>query len=168
MSSWKKMALMSLFGGAGFALTLVIVAGAITWYNSRPKPPEPWNTSSIVSTEPATYLLSGDGTKVELRYVLENATDTDYQLDNDIYFKILAKNREGIFYRPLSRETASLALPVFVPAKQKAFVKLSITLSELPAGASVDERVEALATLAIFDDVNHYQINLPRWSPKAK
>jgi hypothetical protein len=67
MTSWKKLALITFFSGAGFALVLVLVIGTFIWYSSRPKPQKPWNTDAIVADGPPGFSLSVDGKKMTFR-----------------------------------------------------------------------------------------------------
>jgi hypothetical protein len=182
ISGWKIIALRSVFVGVGFALTLALIAGVLAWYHSRPKPAQSWNSAAIVSSDPPGFSASKDGTRIEFHYTLENTTDADYEIDSDIYFKLLLKNNKGTLSRPLTKEQAYLALPVFVPAKQKALARLSIALSNIPIQgpdesddshherlrAHLEEQLKNLANFVVFDDVRHYRIDLPRWQPSKE
>jgi hypothetical protein len=42
--SWKRLAIISLFGGFGIATGLAALIGSVFWYNSRPKQ---WNTQAV-------------------------------------------------------------------------------------------------------------------------
>lgn len=155
---------------------LSVTIGGFVWYSSRPKPPKPWDLTALVAKESPSFSLSHDGKNVELHYPLENTTTTDYEIDSHDRLKIMFKTDEGTFSHPLSIETASVTLPIFIPAQQKGFVTLSIALSGIPAqklAESDDEFHERLRThleshlkgitaFVIFEDTNRYQINLPR------
>jgi hypothetical protein len=45
MPLWKRLLIIGASAGAGFALMLTLIGGAVLWYSSRPKPAKPWNTS---------------------------------------------------------------------------------------------------------------------------
>ena len=175
MTSWKKIALISFFGGAGFAVSLALVVGTIVWYSSRPKPPKPWNPNAIVADGPPLFEPGADGKKIRFLYSLKNMTNTDYQIDSDASFKVLMKTKEGTFTAPITTENASVGLPVFIPAKQKAYFGLSLIMSvpQRMTNESDDEYHERLRafletnlntdSFAVFDETNRYQINLPGW-----
>lgn len=182
MTDWKKVALRSAFVGAGFALTLALIGGVLAWYQSRPQPPPGWNSVSIVSKSPPGFGASKDGTRIDFRYTLENTTDTDYEIDSDIYFKLLIRGSKGTLSQPLTKEQGSLALPIFIPANQKAIARLSIAFPDLPIKnpdespdsyherlrGHLEERMKTLDNFVIFDDVHHYRIDLPRWKPSKE
>jgi hypothetical protein len=176
-SRWKRIALKAILGGAGFAAMLSLIIGVIAWYSSRPQPPQSWNVSAIVAKEPPGFAASTDGKRIELRYVLENTTETDYDISFEYYFKTMMRGKKGTLSQPFSSQQASLALPIFIPSKQKGVVKLSISLAGIPSrkpNQSEDEYHEVLRAylqdyfkslddFVLFDVVNHFQINLPRW-----
>jgi hypothetical protein len=177
MGGWRAFALRSLFAGAGFALAVLIVLAIFAWYRSRPEPPQSWNTSAIVANDPPSFTASKDGNRIEFRYVLENTTDADYEIHADYTFKVTIRGTKGTLTQPLKSEQASLTLPVFVPARQRAAAKISIALANIPT-RKTDESEEAyherlrvylqdylknFANFVVFDDLHHYEISLPRW-----
>lgn len=177
VNSWRKIALRSFFAGAGFALVLVAAVGGVVWRNSRPEPSKPWDLSSLVAKDPPSFSPSGDGKRVEFRYAVENTTDADYQIDSEYEFKVAIRGTKGTLSQPLSSDV--LSLPVFLPARQKAVVKISLALSGIPVKAEtesdadyherlrsyLEDRLHNLASFVVFEEVHHYQINLPRWRP---
>jgi hypothetical protein len=176
---WKRLAIACLFGGAGFALALATIIGLVGWYHSRPKPPRPWNTNALIASGPPGFSVVGDGKSIELSYSLQNTTSIDYKVDSDSQINLLVKTADGTLSPPLSKESASVALPVFVPAGQKARLILSLVSSDIPqrSGGETDEgyheRVRAylnkaadFTSFAIFEEAKRYQINLPRWLSK--
>jgi hypothetical protein len=44
---WKRILLRAAGFGAGFALSLALILGVALWYESRPKPPKPWDAKTI-------------------------------------------------------------------------------------------------------------------------
>jgi hypothetical protein len=173
---WKRLAIISLFGGVGIAVTLAAILGVAVWYSSRPKPPKPWNTDAIVAEDSPGFSSSSDGKKMSLSYSLRNTTDTDYHIDSDSILKLVMKTKDGTFTPPMAADNGSVELPVFIPAKQKAYFQLSLVMSGVPqqtVGESDDafhERLRAyleqypnIDSFAVFEETNRYQINLPRW-----
>jgi hypothetical protein len=119
---WKRIALVSLFGGVGITLSLAALLGLFFWYNSRPRP---WNAQAIrahynrascfvvledwyktelkngsahradsVKTDPPTgwTILLGKIT-VQFSYDLENSTNSDYTLDTPESLSLIPMQR---------------------------------------------------------------------------
>ena len=174
---WKRLAIRCFFGGAGFALVFAIIVGLVGWYNSRPKPPKPWNTNAIIASGPPAFGVWGDGKSIELSYSLQNTTTADYKVDEDTQIKLMSKMADGAFSPPLSKESASVTLPVFIPAGQKALLLVSLVTADIPQrnGGEADQKYherlreylqrngEGVASFAIFDEANRYQLTLPKW-----
>jgi hypothetical protein len=196
LSTWKKIALRSFFGGVGIAVALAAIAGGWLWYESRPTPPKPWNTHAIVSTEPPTFYsetwVSKDGKTtrpiVVFRYTLQNKTEIDYKIENRSDLKWTARMDDGAvtpdFLSDHTDPTESypddITLPIFVPAKQKSFILFHIADNDLPkqkTGESGDDFHERLRTylnntysftgFVFFDDSNRFEIDVPRWQEKS-
>jgi hypothetical protein len=69
---------------------------------------------------------------------------------------------------------------VFIPAKQKGDLTFSLTLSGVPVRQPgeadkeyherlrgyIEEHLASVSGFVVFDDINHYEINLPRWLSK--
>jgi hypothetical protein len=107
ISLWKRLAIIGLFGGVGFAVALSTIIGAVVWNNSRRKPSEPWNTNAIVADDSPRFDPSADAKKVVFRYSLNNTTDIDYHIDSNDTYKLMVKTKDDIFTAPMARETAS-------------------------------------------------------------
>lgn len=176
-SLWKRLAIISFFGGLGITVTLAAILGVVVSYSSRLKPPQPWNTNAIVADGPPGFSSSTDGKKMSLSYSLRNTTDTDYHIDSDSTFKLVMKTKDGTFTPPIPADNGSVELPVFIPTKQKAYFQLSLVMSGVPqqtVGESDDAFHERLRSylekypnidgFAVFEETNRYQINLPRWN----
>lgn len=178
--TWKRLAVISLSAGAGFALMLSVIVGGIVWHSSRPKPPKPWDTNVIIAKEPPSFSVSSDGEKIDFTYTLENTTSSDYRIDSDSAIKVLLRTKEGILSPPLSTKSASVRLPVFIPAKQKVFFSLSIRPAGIPKRNAdepdnefherlrsyLEQYLAGTGGFVIFEDSNRYQINLPKWLPE--
>lgn len=181
VSTWKRVAIIGLFCGAGFALMAGLILGGVVWYTSRPTPPKPWNTTVIVAKETPDFDVTDGGTKVEFRYTLENASDSDYRIDSISGIELLARHKDGILSQPLPDADKLLSLPVFVPARQKARIRLSFAFAGIPtrnsgeSDATFDQRIRTyleqrygfLGGFVIFDSTNRYEIDLPKWLPDA-
>jgi hypothetical protein len=193
ISGWKRIALQGLFIGVGFAIMLSIIAGAALWYVYRPKPPKLWNTHAIVATDPpgfdiANWVSSDGKTTVPvlvLTYTLRNTTDFDYTIESRSAVKFMLRRSDGtvgpdMFSGPIEENEGSqndIRLPLFIPAKQKALFQCSFSDRGLPSkdakesDADYHERLRSylektykISGLVIFDDVNHYEIDLSKWA----
>jgi hypothetical protein len=61
-SAWKRIAVISFFAGAGFAVVGLAMLAGIGWYTSRPKPLKQCDTKAIVAMEDAPgFGVSDDG-----------------------------------------------------------------------------------------------------------
>lgn len=78
--TWKRLFVVSVSAGAGFALILAILAGGLFWYKSRPKAPRAWDgnavTAKFVTLE---FSNTADHVVFFFNYDLENNTDIDYR-----------------------------------------------------------------------------------------
>ena len=177
MPTWKRLLLISMGLGAGIALALSAILGTFVWYQSRPKPARPWNTSAVIAKEPPRF-GKRDDSHVTLSYVLENVTDSDYKVESSGEIKTMLKLNDGSLVGPVVAETATLDLPVFIPAHQRATVSVYLDVNgplpqKSPQETSdqyherlrsyLQEHSSGLGGFALFDDGNRYRIDLPRW-----
>jgi hypothetical protein len=182
MRAWKKLAIVSLFGGFGFVVGFAATAGVFLWYKSRP--PKPWNTSALVTTEARGFSISADGKSLELKYTVTNNTDRDYSLNDEEAkrLRIVMKFGDGTLSPSLENKRLSLTnKSLFIPAKQEVALSLSVNLfsdlltqNKIEAHTDYHERlVKYLETayadvsgFVLYDEATRYQINLPKWSEK--
>lgn len=182
--SWKRLFVKAAGFGAGVTLMLCLIAALSIWYVSRPEPPKPWNATALVAKDPPSFTSrrTGNTKDVEFTYLIENKTPSDYELASDGDVRITVKDKKGVFIATkFPNDEASLQLPIFIPAKQKAYVTLSIkNVTELPdqaAGESPEayhermrtflEKWTGVGSFVLFDDSKRYQIELPRWPSEA-
>lgn len=156
---------------------MVAIVGVLLWYSSRPAPPQRWNKNALVATEPPGFDASKDGKRIVFTYSVENTTNTDYSVDSIYGIKVLIRDKGDSLSQPLSEDTSPLRLPIFIPAKQRGRLTVSLTLSGIPVQATTDTDAEyheqlriycekhlaSIAGFVLFDDTNRYQVNLPRW-----
>jgi hypothetical protein len=175
--NWRRFALKWVSVGVGVALTAILAIGALAWYTSRPTPPKQWNSGALVAKGPPAFSASKDAKKLQFQYAVEHTTSDDYQVDSGYQVKILYKGRDGSFSKPLTDEIDHLKLPIFIPAKQTGAITLELALAGVPTQdaaeteAAYHERVRAycedhlrvVSGFVLFDEVNKYQVNLPRW-----
>jgi len=177
---WKKLLVVGVASGAAFALVLCVAVGAILWFQSRPKP---WNTEAVkASYATLEFLMDSDSFVVEFGYDLQNNTNRDYRIDNG-HLVVLARLPDG---DALSRNFGHYqhsdpsVAPTFLPAKAKTRITLSVPY-EYPfdltpterqdidkVSPSVGRRLKELNGFVIFDQSEHYQIDLPKgWKEPA-
>jgi len=182
---WKSIAVTSFYivcfySGLAFVLAATLVGAYFYRQESRPTLPAPWNTSALVATASPTY-ASNDGKSLELSYTVKNNTVLNYSQDDEAAKKLrlMIKNQDGELSPPFeNKELKLLSTPIFIPAGQTGALSLSIEDSDLPTPkdrevkADYDERVRTyleteytrFTGFALYDDVNRYQINLPKWA----
>jgi hypothetical protein len=166
--SWKRVAIVSFFGGVGFAITLAIILGAFLWHETRPTAPKPWNTTAIGASYTNLFAdLEKTQVIFEFRYSLENSTDMDYEIPADAKVMIrLAKDKS---YR--ADPDLRLGGHVFIPSHQK--VNISLKLPVQTANYNVTEKDTSDKTLfkkvirpklleidgfAVFDQSSRYPV----------
>jgi hypothetical protein len=178
---WKRLAIISLFCGAGFALMSGLILGGVVWYTSRPTPPKPWNATVIASKGPPGFSVSSDGSKVDFSYTVENRTKEDYHIRSSDEIQVMLRTNDGTLSEPLSEKETSISLPIFIPPQQKAFLDFSVSLANIPQRNTAEpdqqfhERVrtylnqygQSVSGFVIFDSTNRYQIELPKWLAEA-
>jgi hypothetical protein len=126
---WKRLAIISFFSGAGFAMTLAVIIGAWAWYSSRPTPQKPWDNKSLTAAFD-DIRVEGEQNHLVFYYSVENHTDTDYKLDDASAVEVhtTAKLTRTNSYS-LFRKNPGIRLPVFIPARKRALFTLEITNS---------------------------------------
>lgn len=176
MPDWKRLLVISVGFGVGFAACAAIVVSTVYWYSTRPKP---WNKNALKATfatmefdtqpQEASY-------KVHFLYDVQNNTVHSYDLQS-ANFTILALLAEGSV---LSKDfghhqagTPTLEGPAFIPAQGKARIDLLVSY-EYPSEwtaiekndakkviKSLNIRLSELKGFVAFDQASHYQIDLP-------
>jgi len=184
VSSWKRVAIVCFFSGFGIATAAAVILGSVILYKSRPIPPKPWNASALVATESPYFRVDENGKKLVLRYVVRNNLNADYSQDEEAAKKLRALfklAKQEALTPPLEHKGMDLEdTPIFIPAKEKGTLVLSIEIANLPTkqkNETDDDFNERLRTylektfpnvsgFVLYDEVNRYQINLPKWPDK--
>lgn len=84
MAEWKRPLLIGVGWGFGTAVGLALLVGGFLWYQSRPKPPKPWNTNAIEAHYAKTQFFEGEKghtLRTGFLFDLRNNTATDYTLE---------------------------------------------------------------------------------------
>jgi hypothetical protein len=181
INGWKKLALRAFFGGVGFAFALAIIAGAALWYHNRPECPKPWNSAALKATFDTMEISSGgtlpkDSYGVDFYYNIQNNTDRNYQI-NASTFTPMAVLTDG---NALSKEfghhqsgDTTVDGPAFIPPAGTARVTVRVSYFYPNEFTQADKddikkiignfnhRLQELSGFVIFDEQNHYRVDLP-------
>lgn len=161
--------------GAGTALTVALLLGAMAWHASRPKP---WSTGAIKARFASLDLTGGlDNLPVQFGYDLENTTDTNYLIGKGSSLVVMATLAEG---HALTEEFGnspgskiSVSAPSFIPPQGVGRITVRVTYDYPPDFSPSDKadaqkvskylesRVKEISGFVAFDPATHYQIELP-------
>ena len=182
MSTWKRIAIRSMFGGFVFAVTLAIIGGVAIWYSQRQGPQQPWNTTALKATYDTMEFTVGsskdpDSYPVFFYYNVQNNTDKNYDF-NPAMLTLMAVLTDG---NALSKDfghyqsgTAVLDGPAFIPSGGTARIDLKVSYFYPDDFTQADKsdakkiiphlarRVKELNGFVVFDNQNHYRIDLSR------
>ena len=156
-------------------------SGSWIWYSNRPKPSKPWNTRAIAATGSPGFGVNSDGKGIGFSYDIENSTDTDYHVESRNQIAVMFRNDGGGLSEALPENVAPLRLPIFIPAKQRGTLTLTVVLSDVPQQKPSEsdegfhervrtfcqEHIKGVNGFVLFDESNRYQIELPRWLVQA-
>jgi hypothetical protein len=180
INSWKRIAIRSFFGGVGVAVTLGIITGGAIWYDSRPKPPKPWNTKAVTATWDTMEFTVGASNEiysfpVQFYYDVKNNTDKNFDI-KDANLKPMAVLADG---NAFSKEfgqyqdgAATVDGPDFIPPGGTGRVTLQVsyffpqdyTKADKADGSKIVKvlnfRLKELGGFVLFDELNRYQIDL--------
>jgi hypothetical protein len=181
ITGWKKLAVRAFFGGAGFACTLAVIAGAALWYHNRPERPKPWNNTALKATFDTIGFTTGstkdpDSYAVSFYYNVKNNTDRNYVI-NGSALALMAVLTDG---NALSKEfgsyqsgDAAVDGPAFIPPGGTARITMRVSYfypDEFTQAdkndmkkviPSLNRRLKELSGFVVFDEQNHYRIDLP-------
>ena len=181
-STWKRLAIISLFFGAGLALMAGLIVGGIVLYSSRPTPPRQWDSKALTAKYDTIEFTIGASNEtssypVDFYYNIQNNSNTTYQLD-PATLTPLAVLRDG---NAMSKDfghyqsgSATVDGPPFIPPGGTARIDIKVSYSFPDEFTSADRkngnkiieslghRTNELNGFVIFDGQNHYRIDLPR------
>ncbi|MDP2208952.1 MAG: hypothetical protein Q8K98_09300 [Bacteroidota bacterium] len=177
---WKKTIIVSASFGAVFAIVSALFLVAYLWFESRPKPPIPWNKSALVAAY--DFLdTEGDDNSLVFSYTLENNTDADYNATESQSLTIMANIEDQNILRQSAGKNDPIKLdyPIFVPSKHKVRIKVhfgySLEHPIKPRGVNEDKKVfrkslesylnteaPSLHGFVIFDHSRRFEISLPK------
>ena len=160
MTGWKRFVLIGLGWGIGTGVALAASLAVFLWYQARPKPPKPWDASSIKASY--DYMeTEGDKDTVAILYTLENTTDFDYRIEDKNEVTMNAKLERQNSLSPFKDELSSIDLPVLVPAKKRISFRIHLTYpSGLKENANADKDERSKYREAVEKFVNDKLTNL--------
>jgi hypothetical protein len=176
VSNWEIIAIRSAAFGGTFAIVVVILLNLLSWHQSRPKPPPPWNTNAVVAKYNYTDIDPNNKTAL-FWYTLENITDFDYRLDanSNVTVMVKYKSRQNL----VSYDGVNFDRPLFIPSKHRVVLAIHFNnplFSEFKVSIDKKEKTEDdkiiheflskempnMAGFTLFDENNRYEIDLPR------
>lgn len=173
MIDLKSTILKSMGFGAGFAIVVVIIAGAIIWFVNRPIP---WDTNSITA-EYSHVDTMGQKNYIVFFYTLKNNANVDYTIPEHSEFPLFAKLKESDQLSGNQKDNyLSYEKPVFIPTNHNFLFSIDLKHPypvEPKKKQSKEEReifrenieeylsneLSNLNGFTLFDKTNRYQIN---------
>jgi hypothetical protein len=185
MTTWKRVVLIAAGFGAGFVVCAAVIAGTFYWYSTRP---QPWNNTALkasfetmgLSTNPQQANYS-----VDFVYTIENTTRRNYEFQpsNVTIFANLAEEFSSASQKNPSlskdfgdyqKEDPTIDGPSFIPPQNRARFHIRVSyqypndFSEADKAdinkviKQVGKRLKELKGIVLFDQSNHYRIDLPK------
>jgi len=151
------------------------------WYENRPERPKPWNTSALKAQWDTMEFTTGgskdvEGYPVVFYYNVRNNTDRNYSL-NGSTLAVMAVLTDG---NALSKEFGHYQLgdatvdgPAFIPPSGTARIAVHVSYFYPDEFTQADKknvdkiianfsyRLKELSGFVVFDEQNHYRIDLP-------
>jgi hypothetical protein len=180
--TWKKIAIRAVFGGIGLAIGTAAIIAAGVWYSNRPKATPPWNSKALTAKYDTMEFTMGASDEkasypVDFYYNVQNNTNQTYQF-TPAGLTPLAVLTDG---NALSKDfghyqarAATIDGPPFIPPG--ATVRIGVRVyyffpdeftdadkqNVKKISGSLGHRTDELNGFVIFDEQNHYRIDLPK------
>src|SRR5215469_14097408 len=175
MSEWRRLFFRGASFGAGCVLALSLIVGGVFWYRSRPRAWDERAVSATFETVEIETKPNEASYAVEFVYDLQNNTNSTYSL-NPYSLVLMGRASNGSLSKEWGHYQTSdptLTGPAFIPAHTKAKITLH-TAYEYPNGftaadkgnvqklsQSLNRRLSELNGIVIFDEAQHYRVDLP-------
>lgn len=159
--------------GSGFALTIALLVGVVLWYSNRLPPTQPWDTKAFSAVLSGIEVwedshegpIANNGT-VEFTYIIENHLSKDYSTDGSSIVAMM-RQPDGLVN---TEDVIHVKYPIFIPSGQKVAVIIGITYhrsigaidKDTDLRKTVRENLPKLSGFLLFDQINRYQIELPK------
>jgi hypothetical protein len=181
LSDCKKFAIRAFFGGLGFAVGLGILVGAGVWYSRRPERPKPWNNTALKATYDTMEFSLGASKDaysypVDFYYNVHNNTDRNYQISSPSLTPMAVLTDGNALSKQFGHHQSGDATfdgPAFIPPGGTARVEVKVAYFYPPEftsadkndpkkiSANLDFRLRELSGFVVFDEQNHYRLDLP-------
>jgi hypothetical protein len=176
---WKRKTIVACYVVAGCAFVVALVSAFFLRHEPAAKRPQLWNTTAITAKYDEIR-TAGEDNHMAFEYNLENNTDHDYVLENNVAVCLAVRLGTAQDLSPCHDNVEkAIAFPIVVRAGQSALIVLEIPkrypIPLTPASSSGNRQDyhKALETFAatempnlrgfvLFDGQNHYEIDLPR------
>lgn len=124
---WKRLLVIGFSAGAGFAIVSGLTLVGWNWYQSRPRPPRPWDSKAI-TTE---FSYARWSSNLAFVYLVTNNTQMDYKLAAGHNMKLVIRTKISARSLPhidaqTRPDNLTISLPVFVPARETARLRISL------------------------------------------
>ncbi len=181
----KRKMLIAGSAGAGAILMAALVLGVVLWRRSTPKPPppRPWNTTSLIAQEPPGFGLVAMREKklISFSFMVENTKSDDYEF-RPLGVKLMVKYKDSSLRGPISPPSGTPWHSAFIPAKQRGHIAILLSTREAPLKSAreseqeyherlrgyLQEHFKNVNGFVLYDEINHYQLNLPRWRSEPR
>jgi hypothetical protein len=174
----KKLLIFAIFAGVLAYLVLFVLPRVPRQEAVARKPqPSPWNSGTVQGTFSGVQVREVDPAHATLEFFfdLDNNTDTDYRLTKGASTVVMTRLKSDGTLR--SDEAIELDGSVFLPARNRTRIAVQIARPfNWPAGLPdsqigpinqvkfrqlVSDEVANLSGFVVFDQVTHFQIELP-------
>jgi hypothetical protein len=183
ISSWKRIAIRSFFGGVGLAITLGLITGGAIWYDGRPTPPKPWNSKALTAAYDTTDFTinstkGADCYPVRFYYKVQNNTNANYAINASSFTPMAVLAGGNVLSKQFGLYQKGDAIvdgPAFIPPGGTARITIEISYfypSEFTdadkndakkiVSMSLGRRMDELNGFVLFDELNHYRVDLPK------
>jgi hypothetical protein len=181
MSTWKRIAIRAVFGGIGLVIGAAAIIGALIWYSNRPKPTPSWNETALTATfDQLEYtgiaLEHQSAYSLAFSYNVKNNTKGTYNLNKTEWQPLAVLTDNKTLSNTFGDEQAGdmrITAPNFIPADGIGRLTVHIDYyfpPDFPAKdrddfekvlTPLNAQLKQMEGIALFDDENHYRIDLP-------
>ena len=179
IESLKRRTIVACYVVAGCAFALALVSACFLRRKPTAKQPQLWNTTAITAKY-GEIRTAGEDNHMVFEYSLENHTDRDYVLENNVAVCLAVRLGTAKDLSPCHDNVAeAIAFPIVVRAGQPALIVLEIPkrypVPLTPARSSGNRQdyhkaleqfasteMPNLSGFVLFDGESHYEIDMPR------
>jgi hypothetical protein len=179
MSTVKRWIITGASFGGGLAIVLALIIGGYLWYESKPRPPKPWDNKAITANYDFVD-TEGEKNTIVFYYTLQNNTDFDYRIVDASSVTLMSKlEKTKSLSGTKNDDFLKIDFPILLPAKQRArfAIHFNYPYEKKSRGeatqderekyrkelaAFLKEKAPNLNGFALFDELNRYQVDFAR------